>query len=480
MAINIKKRLGQIWIDGKVPHTLKFYGKKADGADGNQIYTIVPLAPYLTREGTEFIPKGTVMALDPDDSNLTARPARFPEDLNNVIGITISPFSSKTDTGSKEIEILTSGYITFNSDELKSAFVTSSDFKVAGLTSTNKDSAYTDFGNATIDDGAGGNGWGIDESYPGTGAPVYWYIGRVVKLNSGFRYHDVHEKVYKDYTITGFRSDGVTPIYGLNAAAHEAFGKLTFATPSGYKYPPSKNLIPWGDETLNIQYNNLPTIGNVASYNYNDESGEITKLTVHVFLSRFNSTIGFTYPNVPEMPADTSREAKSYNELSLKKAREYYTDLFENKDSASEDTDIATIREPYHLVLRHGLSPDVNDELNLGPSSFITSIDASNSDVYGNDFNKNLWMGPLHTSLDSSTTTNSGNDSPGLKPFAPTRYVWKHSTVNAVSTDYFVEKIGDDGKPTMRDDRYTDVEFSGNDDYRIRVDGRVDFGFSNN
>jgi len=104
------------------------------------------------------------------------------------------------------------------------------------------------------------------------GAPVYWFIGR-----SYF--------------------DGTTPHY---IDPQEFPGKLTLATPSGIR---------WGlgnkfndDNSLNVGYSNLPTVGTVVSV-----SGD--NVTINVNISKFESELEWHWPycinNSSEQTAST-------------------------------------------------------------------------------------------------------------------------------------------------------------------------------
>lgn len=239
---------GQVWIGTESPHRIKYFA-------GGTEYWAVSASTYAI-SGT--VRKGMVVAIDnTSDETERVRPAVWPTDANNIAGICVS----NPENGL--IRVNGYGYLRFTQAELANAFVTASDLNVgAALTGANY---YTDFGD-TASDGGAGNGWGdTGSTYIGKGENIYWFTGRTLKTSSGYQWQD----------------------------SNSFKGKLTFATPVGYK--PNDTEVPWGDSSLDISYKNLPTIGNVVSYTY-DGSGNLTELTMHVNFTRFTTKIQFEYP----------------------------------------------------------------------------------------------------------------------------------------------------------------------------------------
>ena len=240
---------GQVWIGTQQPHRIKYYA-------GGTEYWGVSASTYPG----STVYKGMVVAADETDTdtNQRVRPAVWPTDANNIVGVCVS------DPEEGNVRVVSYGYIEFaNTTELGNAFVTKSDLTVgAPLTGTNY---YTAFGNTTTDGGAG-NGWDATAGvYDGKGEPIYWFTGR--SLLSG------------------------AATYSWEDSADHA-GLLTFATPSGYKI--SDTEIPWSDDSFDIGYKSLPTIGNVVSYT---RSGtDIATLSIHVNFTKFQSKIRFEYP----------------------------------------------------------------------------------------------------------------------------------------------------------------------------------------
>jgi hypothetical protein len=57
-------------------------------------------------------------------------------------------------------------------------------------------------------------------------------------------------------------------------------------------------MIPWGDDTFNVSYKQLPVIGSVVNYTYDSGTNEITGMTLHVNFAQFSRKLQFEYPAV--------------------------------------------------------------------------------------------------------------------------------------------------------------------------------------
>ncbi len=244
---------GQIWIGREEPNTLKYYARgKEYWAVSATTYTAgeaiakgMLVAPSLTAAGSEGSEK-VIKAV-------------WPRDTDRVVGIALN-----TAGVNEPIRVLNYGYVKLSATELAACFTTKSDIVAsAALTAGNY---YTAFGN-TIADGGAGNGWTDSANvWNGRGAKVYWFSGRTLKTGAS-------TYSWKDPTSYA--------------------GKLTIATPSGYK--PTGLEVPWSDESLNVSYKHLPVIGTVVSYKY-DASYNLTELVLHINFSKFQQKLQFEYP----------------------------------------------------------------------------------------------------------------------------------------------------------------------------------------
>ena len=245
--MGMKRIDGQIWIDREAPYRLKYH---INGVD----YTVLVAADYKVPETPEgedpiVILQGMVVR-DSDKGPQMIEPASFPEDIDRVLGIALNSSSYENlpeGTEDKHIAVAQTGYIVLDKPEdVSSVFALKSDIDVTQ------------------------NGWDTDrgedppedplEDPPGIGCPVYWYIGHTDKSHT---YHD---------------------------SADQA-GKITFITPSGYKYP--KTVIT-DDETLNVGYDNLPRIGTVVDYTLNGDI--INSLIINVNFATFDSSLEWVWP----------------------------------------------------------------------------------------------------------------------------------------------------------------------------------------
>ena len=243
---------GQIWISRDEPNTLKYYARGKE-------YWVVSASTYTAGEN---IKKGMIVApsLTSGGSALDEKVIRavWPRDADRVMGIALNTAGTN-----EPLRILNYGYIKLSAADLAECFVTKSDFVArAALTAGNY---YSAFGN-TANDGGAGNGWNDSTGWNGRGASVYWFSGRTIK--------------------TGLSS------YSWQDPSNYP-GKLTIATPSGYK--PTGVEIPWGDDSLNVAYKHLPVIGNVVTYTY-DSNKNITNMVIHVNFTKFQQRLQFEYP----------------------------------------------------------------------------------------------------------------------------------------------------------------------------------------
>lgn len=241
--MGMKRIDGQIWIDREAPYRLKYH---INGVD----YTVLVAADYTVPEVPEdedpiVILQGMVVR-DSDKGPQMIEPASFPEDIDRVLGIALNSSSYENlpeGTEDKHIAVAQTGYIVLDKPE-----------DVSGVFALKSDIDVTQ------------NGWGIamGEDPPGIGCPVYWYIGHTDK---DYTYHDSSKQA----------------------------GKITFITPSGYKYPKThiKDDEPY-DESLNVGYDNLPRIGTVVDYTLSDTT--ISSIVINVNFATFDSTLEWVWP----------------------------------------------------------------------------------------------------------------------------------------------------------------------------------------
>ncbi len=188
---------GQAWIDKNSPYRLKY---KAN----NNIYSVDVSSEVIVDEDFKA---GTVVAfkssVEIDKYVSSVRKAKFPQDLENVIGVVGSSVESGSSTA-----ILKTGVITLDANAINEVMYLDDDAAVS----------HTD-----------------DPSY-WIGAPVYWFIGRTKYDNTTEKY------TYED--------------------SSEHKGCLTISTPSGVKWKKTTS----GDDSLNVGYDNLPIIGTISAY----------------------------------------------------------------------------------------------------------------------------------------------------------------------------------------------------------------------
>ena len=225
---------GQLWIDRREPHGLKYH---TDGAT----YQLTPEKVYgVSVPANTTIPKGSLVAINGVNS---FKLAQFPKDIDRVVGI--CPVDLEN-TGSSDIivetSILKNGNITLAQN---SAVFEHTDVSVTWSNMI--------------------------------GAPVYWFIGRTNRKI-------VNETITYPYIDPGFKNTEESTDNFDNR------GKLTLSTPSGMR---------WGtgtlcnDNSLNVGYSNLPTVGTVVSVSSTD-------VTINVNISKFESSMEWNWPYYSE------------------------------------------------------------------------------------------------------------------------------------------------------------------------------------
>ena len=105
-----------------------------------------------------------------------------------------------------------------------------------------------------------GNPWATTEK-KGIGCPVYWFIGLSESTTN-----------YIDST--------------------DRPGKLTFKTPSGFKY----GVTSVANDQFNISYDNLPIVGHVVDYKYSGNN--FTELTIDLQVTSYTPTVTWNYPGI--------------------------------------------------------------------------------------------------------------------------------------------------------------------------------------
>lgn len=159
-------------------------------------------------------------------------PAVWPDDSEKVLGVVTG---IEVENSKNTVSVASTGRLIFTAGELADCFVSE-------VTPPSTDWAAA--------------------SKPGVGCPVYWFIGKSVSTS-----------YYIDST--------------------DQKGKLTFETPSGFKYGVTEVT----DEQFNISYDNLPIIGHVVDYTCN-ESGKFTQLIIDLQFSSFGNTVTWNYPGI--------------------------------------------------------------------------------------------------------------------------------------------------------------------------------------
>lgn len=241
-----KRIQGQIWIGKEQPNILKYY------ADEREYWTVTA----TTHTSSSTIRKGQLLAVDTSETGgHYVRAAIWPEDASSVIGMALNNAA-----GAEEVRVLNYGYVEINEADLDILFAAPSDLIVDDATTTPA---------ATLAALGGGNDWTNSTTGSGVGQPLYWFTGRMLK-------------------------SGASTFAWVDPATYA--GKLTFATPTGHR--PTHDTIPWGEDSFNINYKQLPKIGTVVQYTTNSVTHKIESLVVHINFSTFPSKIQFEYPAV--------------------------------------------------------------------------------------------------------------------------------------------------------------------------------------
>ena len=221
---------GMIWIDRNPPYRLKYHIHDDDYIVETTVAYDIDLAPG------ESLATGTVVKLE---ENNKIKPALFPMDLDNILGIVLQGASNTgTSAVTASISVGKSGSLIILRSEIPDVFVARDHITEGGKTYLGSVAAV-----------------GAEAGL--IGAPVYWNCG-YVQTNSS------------------------TYIYKKPEA-----GKLTVQTPSGQKY----RVKSWTDPQTNIGYNNLPQIGNLI---------EITNdwIKINLNFSDFDSTLEWYWPAI--------------------------------------------------------------------------------------------------------------------------------------------------------------------------------------
>lgn len=193
----------------------------------NKTYEVLTSQTFTDANPSSSLRKGLLLAMSTGSS---PAPAIWPKDADRIEGVVTS---IETENNQRIVSVASTGRVIFTATELADCFVGRS-----ALPSTT---------------------WrAIDK--PGIGCPVYWFIGKSVSFSS-----------YIDSSDSGYA------------------GKLTFETPSGFKYKTA----PTGEE-FNISYDDLPIVGHVADYEYSDSN--FTSLTIDLHFSGFEPSITWNYP----------------------------------------------------------------------------------------------------------------------------------------------------------------------------------------
>lgn len=203
-----------------------------DGID----YVVEVAAAYYYDTTLGDLPAGTLVKLVGENQ---VEPAIFPQDIDNILGI--AQTSAKANQGEASISVSRSGYLVLLEEDIKEAFWNEEDLNLT----TNK------WDNKTI----------------GIGAPVYWFIGRTKKNGNNWEYY--------------------------NSADYP--GKLTLSTPAGYRWNVTSDNFT-DDDSLNITYDNLPQIGNVARYSVSEDGTKVISMSIHMNFSSFDSSLEWSYP----------------------------------------------------------------------------------------------------------------------------------------------------------------------------------------
>jgi len=206
----IHKTNGQLWIDKNSPFRLKYkVNDEIFSVDVSSEYIIT--TPMYTGQVVSFSHVSTG-----ETTSVSGKLAIFPDDIENVIGVVGQTVN--IDDEVKTTPILKSGIIELTQKDIECSFIDLDDYV---------------------------NTAEADDSYY-VGAPVYWFIGKINRTGEG---------------------TSQNPYVYSYIDSSEYPGRLTLKTPSGNKWRLNDNTL---DSSLNVGYDNLPTVGNVISYKVED------------------------------------------------------------------------------------------------------------------------------------------------------------------------------------------------------------------
>ena len=177
------------------------------------------------------VKKGQLVAST--SGNLNA--AVWPDDAEKVLGVVTG---TEIENSKYVTSISSSGRVILTAAEMSNCFVDGAALPVS----------------------TGDNSWATTEK-KGIGCPIYWFIGL---SESATNYTDSTDKP----------------------------GKLTFKTPSGFKY----GVTDVTDEQFNISYDNLPIVGHVVDYTYSESS--FTELIIDLHVSNYTPVVTWNYPGI--------------------------------------------------------------------------------------------------------------------------------------------------------------------------------------
>lgn len=213
-----------------------------------------------------------------DDGNLEK--AIFPQDIDRVIGVV-----AVTNAGSSDdpISVLESDNLLLFQDDITAVF--REDLGITASNVTEKRNEYI-------------------------GAPVYWFIGATESYEEG----------------------GETKYRYIDSSEYQ--GLLTLNTPSGYQWKQTQI----SDDSLNVGYSNLPTIGHVSRLWLDKEDNKI-RMIINLHMTGFSNEQTWVWPH-------------------FYKNGDRIVGLVQKGIIASEGP-----RERESITIRHGLFPNNSDTL---------------------------------------------------------------------------------------------------------------------
>lgn len=283
---------GQIWIDRNSPYKLKYY------VHGEEFEVSVS-QNYNTGE-TEFT-AGNVVKIG-DDGRLIQ--AIFPQDIDRVIGVV--SVTKKNDPNPEVsdhnvvLSVIESDNLLLFEEDIRNIF--REDLGITASNVTEKRNEYI-------------------------GAPVYWFIGISEPNGSGgYNYIDSSDEL---------EIDPEHPEKKRSMA-----GLLTLNTPSGYQWKQTQI----DDDSLNVGYSNLPTIGHVSRLWLDEEDNQI-RMIINLHMTGFQNVMEWSWPHF---------YSKTVGENKV------IVGLKQGYSSASSDE-----RGSVTIPVRHGLFPKNRYENNL-------------------------------------------------------------------------------------------------------------------